>query len=51
MSAQVLERHTFSVSRAADFLAARALVSQTGHHGFCAAQTLARIPARSCAMS
>jgi DNA topoisomerase VI subunit B len=30
MSAQALERVTFSVSRAADFLKARALVSQTG---------------------
>jgi hypothetical protein len=30
MSAPVLERRTFSVSRAADFLEARALVSQTG---------------------
>ena len=30
MSAQVPERRTFSVSRAADFLEARALVSQTG---------------------
>ena len=30
MSAQVLARRTFSVSRAADFLEARALVSQTG---------------------
>ena len=30
MTAQVLERRMFSVSRAADFLEARALVSQTG---------------------
>lgn len=30
MSAQTLERRTFSVGRAADFLEARALVSQTG---------------------
>jgi anti-sigma regulatory factor (Ser/Thr protein kinase) len=30
VTAQVLERRTFSVSRAADFLEARALVSQTG---------------------
>ena len=37
MTTQMLERRTFSVSRAADFLEARALVSQTGQpsHRFC----------------